>query len=222
MSNRSGERRAPLSRELIARVALALADREGFERLSMRRLARELGIGTMTLYGYFRDKEDLVDAAVDAASREQPVALSGGTWREQLDSLMRGVRSVLGAHPSGLRARLRQPLLSREALRVTEAAMQILLGAGFSRDEAARAYRVLFVYTFGFAAFSSPDDPEETRRQTRAAYAALPSNEYPELSRSIDEAAEAMAGDAQFEYGLERILDGLEVALAAAKEGPRT
>src|SRR5829696_3540265 len=53
--------------------------------------------------------------------------------------------------------------------------MQVLLGAGFSRDEAARADRALFVYTFGFAAFSSPDDPEETRRRTRAALAGLPS-----------------------------------------------
>jgi len=220
VSDRSGERREPLSRELIARTALALADREGFERVTMRRLARELGVGTMTLYGYFRDKEELVDAAIDAASREQSVALSAESWRERVGSLMRGLRSVLEAHPSGMRARLGRPLLGPEALRVTEAAMQVLLGAGFSREEAARAYRALFVYTFGFAAFSSPDDPEETRRRTRAALAGLPSSEYPELTRSIDEAAEAMAGDAQFEYGLERILDGLEVALAAATGDP--
>jgi AcrR family transcriptional regulator len=204
-----------LSRERIARAALALADREGLERVTMRRLARELGVGTMTLYGYFRDKEELVDAAVELASAEHPASLGRGSWREQLRELMNGVRRALEAHPSGLRARLDRPLLTPQALRVTEAALEVLIGAGFTREEAARAYRTLFIYTFGFVAFSSPGDPEGVRRQTRAAIAGLPAEEYPELTRSIDEAAEAMAGDAQFEYGLERLLDGLEASLRA-------
>lgn len=213
-----------LSRERIARAALALADREGFDRLTMRRLAAELGVGTMTLYGYFKDKDELIDAAIDVASEEGRVAVGEGSWKDQLAELMRGIRRALDAHPSGMRLRLTRPMLSSGALRTTEAGMQILAGAGFRRDQAARAYRTLFVYTFGFASFSTPAEPEALKRQTRAALTALSPEEFPMLSAAVEEAAEAMAGDAQFEFGLSLLIDGLESQLerTAGARPPRS
>ncbi len=210
-----------LSRDRIAGAALALADREGFDGLTMRRLAAELGVGTMTLYGYFRDKDELIDAAIDVASEEHRVAVGGGTWKDQLGELMRGVRRALDAHPSGMGLRLTRPMLSSGALRTTEAGLQVLAEAGFGREQAARAYRTLFVYTFGFASFSTPAKPEEVKRQTRAALTALPPEEYPALSAAVEEAAEAMAGDAQFEFGLSLLIDGLESQLERAAGGRR-
>ena len=98
-----------LSREGIARTALELVDAHGVEALSMRRLATELGVGTMTLYGYFRSKDELVAAVVDAATAEAPVRVADGPWRDQLRELMLGVRRTLAEHPSGVELRLRGP-----------------------------------------------------------------------------------------------------------------
>src|SRR5256885_4272676 len=69
-------------RELAAQIALALIDREGLAALTMRRLASEIGTGTMSLYRHFRDKNDLLDAVVDLASREGVEQLVlRGDWR---------------------------------------------------------------------------------------------------------------------------------------------
>jgi AcrR family transcriptional regulator len=211
-----------LSQERIARVALELSDREGFGRVSMRRLAAELGVGTMTLYGYFRDKDELIDAVVDLATSDHGVLTGEGTWRERLAELMRGLKKTLEAHPSAVRLRLDRPLLSPGALRVTEAGLAILAEAGFRRAEAARGYRSLFLYTFGWAGFATTTSPEEARRSTKVALAALPTEEYPVLSSTVEEAADAMAdAEGQFEYGLDVLLDGLQGRLGRAGGSPR-
>jgi AcrR family transcriptional regulator len=209
--------RGALSRERIARSALELLDREGVEALTMRRLAAELGVGTMTLYGYFRTKEELIDAAVDAVIEEAGVRIRGRTWRDQLANLMRDVRRELARHPAGVRIRLSRPLISPGALRVTEAGMRVLESAGFDKRQAARAYESLLVYTLGFATFCSPESAEAVKRQARAALAVLPPEEYPAVTGAGRELTETLFGDAQFEFGLERLLDGLEAVLSASK-----
>ena len=128
---------------------------------------------------------------------------------------MRGVRATLAEHPTGVALRLQRPLLSPAALRVTEAAMRIMDEAGFTREQAARAYRTMFVYTFGFASFNPPAADAEARRRTRAALAALPKEEYPALLAASAEAVDAVGGDEQFESGLALLLDGLEAQLGA-------
>jgi AcrR family transcriptional regulator len=207
--------RARLSREQVAAAALELLDREGLAALSMRRLADQLGVGTMTLYGYFRSKDELLDAVVDAAVADrEPVALDG-PWQEQLRKLMQATRRGLGRHPSLVRVRAERPVLRPEALRFAESGLTILRGAGFDRTEAARAFRVLFTFVFGYVSFS----PEETMREAadaaRAAAAGLPPHEYPTLRDTADELADAMAGDATFDFGLDRIIDGLAARLRA-------
>jgi AcrR family transcriptional regulator len=209
-------KRGTLSRERIARTVLELADREGVDAVSMRRLARELGVGTMTLYGYFRSREELMDAAVDLATEALHPDVGKRPWKEELRGLFQIMKEGLAGHPSGVQSRLARPMLSPGALRLTEAGMAILTGAGFSRRDAAHAYRALFLYTFGFAAFSTPTDPEDVKRHTRATLAALPQDEYPVLSAASAEAAATMAGDEQFEFGLECLLEGLERRLEAA------
>ena len=73
-----------LNRDLIADTALDIVDREGVEALSMRRLAGELGVGTMTLYGYFRGKGELLDHAIDRAARTYELSPGEGEWRPRL------------------------------------------------------------------------------------------------------------------------------------------
>jgi AcrR family transcriptional regulator len=205
--------RLGLTHERILDTALALLDREGLDGFSMRRLADGLGVGTMTIYGYFRTKDRLLDALVDHVAGAVPPVSGEGSWRDQVRVLVLAIRRTHLLHPAIVELRLRRPLLSTGALDLTEAGMRILRGAGFSRRDAARAYRTLFIYTFGFAAFGPWNGGEAERDQTIRAVAALPAERYPALTDAAAEAAEAMADERVFEFGLDRLLDGLETAL---------
>lgn len=176
--------RLGLSREAILDAALGLLDRDGLDSLTMRGLAEELGVGAMTLYGYFRGKEELLDAVVDRAARGIAAAPVGGAWKQGLRELMLEVRRGLVDHPSVVELRFRHPIVSRGALEVTETAMRLLLEAGFSRRDAARAYRVLFTFTFGFSAFGPRNAGERDRGQSLEALRSLPAERYPNLASS--------------------------------------
>ena len=205
-----------LSRERVAAAALAFLDSHGLDGFSMRRLARELDVGTMTLYHYFPSRRDLLDAVVEIAFTEDDPSTLEGSWRDRLRSLSRAGRAALSRHPGVAEIRARQPILQPDALRFSEHALEALEAAGFERDEAVKAFRLVFTYTLGFAILSPEAAEAEARASARAALASLPPHYYPRLSEAVDEAAEAMAGDVVFDYGLERILDGLEARLAAA------
>jgi AcrR family transcriptional regulator len=197
------------SREAIARAALELVDREGLGALSMRRLAAQLEMGTMTLYGYFRTKDDLLDAVVEAAASEHRAPGHEGAWEDTLRELARALRAGLGRHPSLVELRLRRPIGGPGAFRYTESGLAALLDAGLERAEAARAFRAVFVYVFGSVAFSEPEPTGESRRRAAGLVTALPADEFPVLSGMGDELAATMGGDEQFEYGLDVVIAGI-------------
>ena len=80
----SEERRAPLTRARVLEAAVDLADRDGIDAVSMRRLGQELGIEAMSLYTHIRGKEDLLDGMVDVVVAEIPVDTAGPDWRTTL------------------------------------------------------------------------------------------------------------------------------------------
>jgi TetR/AcrR family tetracycline transcriptional repressor len=205
-----------LTREQIAAAALELLDRHGLDALSMRRLSDTLGVGTMTLYGYFRNKDDLLDAVMDlAAAGAGPIELEG-PWRERARAIAEAIRAGLERHPSLVQLRLRRPLVRPSQFAFTEAALRALVDAGLDRASAARAFRAIFVYTFGFAAFSPASAEDAQGREIRAALSALPPGEYPLLTSMVDEAMSAVSGDVQFGFGLDLVLDGIEARAAAS------
>jgi AcrR family transcriptional regulator len=206
--------RAALDRDAIARAALEMLDEEGIEALSMRRLADRLGAGTMTLYGYFRSKQELLDAAVGAAVEDFHWSPTEGTLRERLFTHQRAVREVLALHPSLPQLRTRQAMVQPAAFRMSEPAMRMLLDAGFPPDDAARTFRVLFVYAIGSMLFGPEELTPAQRRGVKAALLLLPEDEFPAIARMPDELTASMGGEAQFDYGLELILDAIEARAA--------
>jgi TetR/AcrR family tetracycline transcriptional repressor len=206
--------RGTVSREQIAQVALLIADEEGIDALSMRDLAKRLGVGTMTIYGHIEGKDDLFDAIVDSAVADREPFVSEGDWQEQVRGSVLAVRRGLLLHPCLVEIRARRPVLRPEALRFSEHLLSVLRTAGFEPTEAAQAFRLLFTYTFGYAAFSPVETTEANRAEAREALADLPRDEYPALAESVEQASEAMGGEAAFEYGLDRILDGLAARLS--------
>ena len=209
-------RRHGLSREQIAEAALELVDRDGLNALTMQRLAEQLGIGTMTVYGYFRSKDELLDAIIDAAVGDAQLPTRTGSWREQMRELVKFAHQRLVRHPALVALRLRGPVLRPEALRFGEAILGILYDAGFDSAQAAQSFRLLFTYVHGYAALSPAVTTDDQRRQAAAAIALLPEDRYPNLKRAAGEASRAMAGEEAFAFGLERILDGLEALRAAS------
>jgi AcrR family transcriptional regulator len=209
--------RQRLTREEIADAALSLADEAGLDALSMRALADRLGVGTMTLYGYFQNKDELLDALVDSAVSDTEPPTLAGDWLQQLREVVRYGRRGLLRHPSIVELRVRRPVLRPEALRFGEALLSILRAAGFSVGEATAAFRLLFTYTVGFAALSPAESTAADRRAAGEALDRLPPDEFPALTEARDEASLAMGGEEVFEYGLDRILDGLEARLRAQR-----
>jgi AcrR family transcriptional regulator len=206
-----------LSSERIARVALELSDREGIDGLSMRRLAQELGVTPMALYFHFHSKDELIDAVVDLGAREMSLPSERGPWKRQLGLLMDEIRRGVERHPGALRMRLGRPLMSPGVMRGPELGLRILLRAGFSRNDALGAWRALFSYTLGFASFSSESSTAAARRHARVAIAGLPEDEFPALIAASAEVVAAMGGEAQFEFGLRCLIDGLEARCLARK-----
>lgn len=206
--------RAKLTREQILRATWRLLDREGLSAFSMRRLAGLLGVAPMTLYSYFEDKDALLDSVLDLGADRFEIPAPAGQWREGLRELCRELYDTLCEHPFIVDLRRGRPILNPGALRFTEAAMQTLSGAGFSVDEAPRALRPLFVYTFGYAAFSAPELDEPTERRALAALLTVSADRYPAVTAAAPALAASLGGREQFEYGLDRILDGLQSELA--------
>jgi len=206
-----------LSRERIVATALELADTAGAGALTMRRLATELGVGVMTLYGYFRNKREVLDAMLDAMTGQVDAPDPDGDWRVEMRKLARSMREVFRTYPGVIRLTGAGPIPSRGSIDAAERALRILERAGFDAQGAARAYGLLVTYTLGFSSIAVPraihaEAAEESRRVWQATIAALPPRDY----ASVRSAARDIAwwdADEQFEWGLGALLAGLEAQL---------
>jgi TetR/AcrR family tetracycline transcriptional repressor len=207
-----------LSRERILDAALDVVGREGVEALSMRRLAEELNVWPMSVYRYFRDKDELLEAIAGSAANQIAVPSTEGSWRAQLRELLHAARDAFAVDAPGLAGHLPRAFLAPEMLHLSESALAILRAAGFPDDEAANAWRALWSYAFGFTVFRLGGTPGEALRAGRTAVASVPEDEYPSLAAAGDEFAAAFAAEDRFDYGLERLLDGIE---ARAEEAAR-
>jgi AcrR family transcriptional regulator len=204
------------TRDQVARQALAIMDAHGGEALTMRRLAEELGMGTMALYRYFPSKGDLMDAAVELAAPEVQLPEPGAApWKEQLAGLARALFEAGLRHPSVARDRFERPLQSPAAMRVTDVAIALLLEAGLSKRDAVAGFKALLLHTLGAAASAASERRPEVRRKAAARHASLPAAQVPAMASVAEELTVALGGDQAFELGLSALLDGIELRAAA-------
>jgi AcrR family transcriptional regulator len=206
--------RLGLTPEAIVAAAGELLDEHGLAGVTMRRVAERLGVGTMTLYGYFPDKDALLDAIIDATGAELVPPAPEGNWKTSLRELMVGLHDQLIEHPFLVELRLRRPIISPEAMRWTESSLAILQRAGLTPGQAMQAFRPLFVYTFGHAAFTPREDERGVTSRAQAAVLSLPPDEYPLVTAAAQELAQALVGQEPYELGLDLLLDGIENRLA--------
>ena len=177
----------------------------------MRRLAEELGMGTMALYRYFPSKNDLIDAAVEVAAPEIELPeLGAAPWKEQLATLARALFQAGLTHPSVARERFVRPLQSPAAMRVTDRVIALLLEAGLSKRDAVVAFKALLVHALGAAAFAASEAQPEVRERAGKRHEGLPADEVPAMAAVGGELTAALGGDEAFELGLSALLDRIE------------
>ena len=147
-----------LSRELVLGAAASITRDDGIDALSMRRLAQELDVWPMSIYTYFRDKDELLDALADDVVDSLELPSGRATWRNQMRALLNETRRALAADAGALSTRLPRAVT---APRLSDAGLGILARAGFDEPDAASAWRALLSYTFGFALTSADADDRE-------------------------------------------------------------
>jgi AcrR family transcriptional regulator len=203
--------RRPLSSEKIVDAALALADARG--DFSMRALGQKLGVDPMAIYRHFRDKEALLDAMVDAALA-QLAAPPSGTPAERLRRMCVDFRSALAAHPGvALRVSTTRPTLGPHTLALTDACVGLIRQLGLDAREATRAFLMLIRFITGVAAAeervrADGSDEATWREELRARYATASPEQLPNVSAMADEVGR-LGFQAEFEYGLDLLLEGL-------------
>jgi AcrR family transcriptional regulator len=134
--------RKPLTRDLVVEHALALADAQGLDAVTIRRLAKDLDVTPMALYWHFRNKDQLLDGMVDRiyAAFDGTVD-DAAPWQAQFRSLLNQLIAVLRAHPAAAMLLQTRDTYSESSLRVNEMALDILRRAGLSPFEATRVMR---------------------------------------------------------------------------------
>lgn len=207
--------RTPLSRERILDAALALADAEGVEGLTMRRLAAELGVEAMTIYYHVPNKDAILDALVEHVIAEIELPQSGTAWRSALRSLALSAYEVLGRHRWATRLMLRGggwPGPMR--LRYMDTILAFLTDAGFEPTVADHAYHAIEGHVMGFTLWEAGMNlgtREEIQALGRAFLAELPAETYPSVAAHIEHHLEPRRpGDVgSFAFALDLLLDGL-------------
>jgi AcrR family transcriptional regulator len=211
----TGRQEPPLSRARIIEAAVAVLDAEGIERLTMRRLAEQLGVGPTTLYWHVDTKDDVIDLAVDAIFAETPVPVApSASWRADLVTLLTGWRETLLRHPwSAVLPSRQRPAVGPNFLAWMEFLQATLVRAGFTGQHVAAASWVLHSHVQGSA--GSQASMRWTAAERRAGQEQLQAHSdlYPTLAAHDYLLDDDWADN--FVLGLAYILDGFEARLSA-------
>ncbi|WP_165986363.1 TetR/AcrR family transcriptional regulator [Streptomyces sp. YIM 98790] len=222
--------RVPLSRERVLRAAVGLADRDGLEAVTMRRLAQELGVEAMSLYHHVANKGAILDGVVEVVLAEISEAAARADapppeqdWQAALRARILAAREVLLRHRWASRLLESRSSLSPAVIGYFDGVLGILRAGGFSYDLAHHALHALGSRAIGFTQeLFDPEDQEAAEEETAAMMAQM-ADQFPHLTGML---AEVMHDDPdstlgwcddqfEFEFGLDLLLEGLERRRAA-------
>ena len=212
--------RERLTRDRVIDAGLLVMDTEGLEAVSMRRVAREVGVEAMSLYNHVQDKDDLLQGICDRVMGDFVFPEPTEDWAEMCKAGARSWRNVLQAHPDVMRlfAETHGPSpMSPGALLPTEFALRLLREGGLSDRDTVQAFHALGGYIQGFVMMEggSIHKSEGRERSLRDASAQLDPEAFPALSAVSRYFADCSA-DEQFEFGLDLLVRGLQAKVANA------
>lgn len=228
-----GRRRTKVTREQIAQAAFAIADSEGIEAVSMRRVADELGVGTMTLYYYVRTKDDLLSLMDDALMGETliPADKLPAGWRDAIIAVARASRDAFIRHPWSLQ--MVGFGIGPNGMRHMEQSMRAVSSLPLDRDGQMELLAIVDDFVFGHALRMSDSlidafaDPRAARSIMKFTTSQVATGEFPMIDgligdgdpvQAFSKIAEWMSDESRFDRGLEAILDGFEARIARKKK----
>ncbi|HBY99235.1 MAG: TetR/AcrR family transcriptional regulator C-terminal domain-containing protein [Ardenticatenaceae bacterium] len=212
--------RPRLDRRQVLETALALVDAEGLQALSMRRLGAALGIDAMAIYGYVHGKDALLDGLVELlwAETSAPAGASG-PWTERLRGFVRAIRALFHRHPHAAPLLLRPNVLPESVLTAFDRYLEMLRDAGFAEPRAAEILRTLVAYGIGYGVMElscysltglQEYDPLSQRERLVRLGQLLPRGIAPRLTQVAMTMCVECEPEADFEFGLDLLLQGLE------------
>jgi AcrR family transcriptional regulator len=206
--------RIPLSRERVLRGAIAVADAAGIGSLTMRSLAKELGVKPMSVYHHVANKDEILDGITDVVFSEIELPPADADWRSAMRDRAISARGALGRHPWATPLMQSRTNPGPATLHHHDSVIGSLRRAGFSIAMTAHAFSLLDAYVYGFALQEAgpPFDNETAPEVAEAIMAQFPSEAYPYLAELTTEHVLQPGYDYgdEFEIGLDLILDGLE------------
>ncbi|MFI1201979.1 TetR/AcrR family transcriptional regulator C-terminal domain-containing protein [Streptomyces sp. BHT-5-2] len=215
-----------LSLERITQTAITLADAGGLGAVSMQRVAAELDFTKMSLYRYVPGKSELVALMIDSAMGEppEPAGAAAGDWRGALREWAERLAAVFERHPWLLHAVVGPRVMGPNELGWTERALAALADTGLTGSERLDAVVVVSGHIRAMAQVSASMGLGSARAKEPEAVMSAALNEllvgrserFPALAAAVADAAESRSRDQAWEFGLERILDGLEAYVGRA------
>src|SRR6476619_2421969 len=206
--------RAPVNRDLAVERALAVADREGIQAVTMRRLARELGVEAASLYHHVSGKDEILDGLVDLVSAEIELPSRTDGWRPAIRQRAHNTRAVLRRHPWSVALMASRTTPGPATLRLLEAGIGYFRSDGFSVEAAAHSISTVDSYVHGFVLqeVNLPfRDESELAAMTGAIMETFPASEFPYLFEMTVQYVLQPGYDygKEFDSGLEAMLDGV-------------
>jgi TetR/AcrR family transcriptional regulator, tetracycline repressor protein len=216
--------RPRLSKRTVTESALKLADADGLDTLTIRKLAQYLGVTPMALYWHFRSKQDLLEGVAEQVWGELDVNTDpDAPWWAQLQGLLESLVGVLRAHPAAPQLMLEHEKRNEAALRATEVTLDILRRAGFDPEHASAIARsalwtgiTLVMSEPGYKPELPPDEREEMQRRNQVELAMLPASKYPRLVECAVPMTTCDEPDFHYRFGIGLFIDGVRAAAARA------
>jgi AcrR family transcriptional regulator len=219
-----------LTRSMILQSALSIVDRDGVDRLSMRRLSDALGRDPVMLYRHVPNKAAVLDGVAEIVLAQLSVDNADPDWAGQLRIVAHEFRQLALAHPNVVPLLVTRPLATPLGqrppgmLRPLEDVLALLTSAGFTGDDALHTYRVLFGYLYGHVLNELQEvieRPEETDHVLRLGLHRLAITEFPRL-RALAPALASYDGAAELDRFLDLLLPGLTATLTHPDRSPPT
>lgn len=201
-----------LTRSQIVTAAMSIVDRDGLDALSMRRLATDLGVGTMSLYYHVPDKSALYDLILDAGMSEVDLSADdpGAPVETRVLGVAHAMRDALLNHPRAAIIAMSRSMRTPAQLRPVEKLLQILLDAGMSPAQAMQTVNVIGQYAVGVTTmYANHTDDTEFRDEREGDYTELTPEDFPAMFQAMQHADEFGDWDADFEAGLAALIKGL-------------
>ncbi|WP_405804763.1 TetR/AcrR family transcriptional regulator C-terminal domain-containing protein [Streptomyces sp. NBC_01187] len=212
-------RRPAYSREAITAAAVALADAEGLEAVTMRRVAAQVGAGVMSLYSYAPDKETLLELMVDHVSGELPASSTPtGDWRADLKAIGHLQRSLMLRHPWLPAALSTRRTPGPNTLAFLEHALAVLRPTGLDGATKMEIFAQLTAFVAGHAAHeiaqsAASRSADRTAAEARYLAAVAADGHHPELAEALSTPGRPLTPEppeAPFTRFLNRLIDGLD------------